>query len=74
MEDHRHFLRRLLAAMHESRQRQAALVIKRHAHLIDRAGDQKARRAENIQPVTEILAQWTLATGSAASPAVDYPG
>jgi hypothetical protein len=69
----RNFLLRLLAAAHESRQRHAALVIERHAHLLGEAADHKARRAENIWPATEILAQWTLVTACAASP-VDYPG
>jgi hypothetical protein len=35
MEDRPNFFLRLVAALHESRQRQAALEIKRHAHLLN---------------------------------------
>jgi hypothetical protein len=58
----RNFLLRLLAALQESRERQAALVIARHEYLISKAADHKARRAESRHTATEILAQWTLAS------------
>ena len=57
MKDRRNFFLRLLAALSESRQRQAAHVIKRHAHLIAGVGDYRARRADNLQPATETLAR-----------------
>jgi hypothetical protein len=60
----RNFLLRLFAAMYESRQRHAALVIERHAHLVGEAADYKARRGERLHrhSVTETLERWTLAT------------
>jgi hypothetical protein len=64
MGGHRNFLLRLLDALHESRQRQADLVIKRYAHLIDRAADRQARRADSPRPATENLGQSMRASGS----------
>jgi hypothetical protein len=43
------FLFRLLAALHETRRRQAALEIDRCAHLIDEAAVYEARRRNNLQ-------------------------
>jgi len=59
----RNFLLRLLAAVQESRQRHAALVIERHAHLLGEAADHQARRTESPRPerATETLERWTLA-------------
>jgi hypothetical protein len=56
MGDRRNFFLRLLAALQESRERHAALVIQRYAHLIPEAADCKAGRADNLQPATEIRA------------------
>src|SRR5258707_10163257 len=64
MGGHRDFLLRLLDALHESRQRQSDLVIKRYAHLIDRAADRQARRADSPRPATENLGQSMPASGS----------
>jgi hypothetical protein len=57
MEDRRNFFLRLLAALQESRQRHAALVIKRYAHLIAGVADCNARRADHLRPATEIRAR-----------------
>jgi len=59
----RNFLLRLFAAVYESRQRHAALVIERHAHLVREAADHEARRAESAHrhAATEMLERWTLA-------------
>ena len=62
MKDHRNVLRRLLAALHESRRRQAEREINRHAHLFDTAAAYEARRADNRRRATEILEQWALAS------------
>jgi hypothetical protein len=60
----RNFLLRLFAALQASRERHAALVIERYAHLVGEAADHKPRRAESQHPhcAAEIHAQWTLAS------------
>jgi hypothetical protein len=62
MKDHRNFLLLLFTALQESRERQAALVLKRYGHLVGEAADRKARHAEDRQPATETLARSMLAS------------
>jgi hypothetical protein len=63
------FFLRMLAALEKSRQRHAALEIKRHAHLIREAAAYEADRTDDRRTAAELPAGMTLPTTAAPSTA-----
>jgi hypothetical protein len=49
---------RLLAALDEGRHRQAALLIKHHAHMVNEAAAYEASRSDDRQKAAELPAQF----------------
>lgn len=62
MGDQTSFFLRLLAALDEGRHRQAALLIKSHAHMVNEAAAYEARRSDDLQSAAEFPAQFKAAS------------